>query len=71
MASASLTKYTWLLGDRNSKESSQAVLIIGCDVHTRHQQIVMAEHRGAKVLLEQWSDHESGEPVAAIHISLW
>jgi hypothetical protein len=37
------------------------MLIIGCDFHTRYQQIAMAREGTAELLLEQRLDHESGE----------
>jgi transposase len=37
------------------------MLIIGCDFHTRYQQIAMAEDRTGELLVEQRLDHESGE----------
>jgi len=33
-------------------------LIIGCDFHTRYQQIAMAEETTGELLLEQRLDHE-------------
>ncbi len=36
------------------------MLIIGCDFHTRYQQIAMAEETTGELLLEQRLDHESG-----------
>jgi transposase len=35
--------------------------IIGCDFHTRYQQIAMAEDSTSELLLERRLDHESGE----------
>jgi hypothetical protein len=37
------------------------MLIIGCDFHTRFQQIAMAEDSTGELLLERRLDHESGE----------
>jgi len=37
------------------------MLIIGCDFHTRYQQIAMAREGTAGLLLERRLDHESGE----------
>ncbi len=37
------------------------MLIIGCDFHTRCQQIAMAEDATGELLLERRLDHESGE----------
>jgi len=37
------------------------MLIIGCDFHTRYQQIAMAEETTGDVLLERRLDHECGE----------
>lgn len=37
------------------------MLIIGCDFHTRYQQIAMAEDSSGELLLERRLDHESGE----------
>src|SRR6266436_6605276 len=37
------------------------MLIIGCDFHTRYQQIAMAEESTGELLLERRLDHESGE----------
>ncbi len=37
------------------------MLIIGCDFHTRHQQIAMANDETGELLLERRLDHESGE----------
>src|SRR2546427_212885 len=37
------------------------MLIIGCDFHTRYQQIAMAREGTAELLLERRLDHESGE----------
>ena len=37
------------------------MLIIGCDFHTRYQQIAMAEETTGELLLERRLDHESGE----------
>jgi transposase len=40
------------------------MLIIGCDFHTRYQQIAMADDQTGEVLLERRLDHESGEAEA-------
>ncbi len=40
------------------------MLIIGCDFHTRYQQIAMAEETTGELLLERRLDHESGEAQA-------
>ncbi|MGH7593080.1 MAG: IS110 family transposase [Gemmatimonadales bacterium] len=37
------------------------MLIIGCDFHTRYQQIAMAREGTSELLLERRLDHESGE----------
>ncbi len=37
------------------------MLIIGCDFHTRYQQIAMAREETGELLAEQRLDHESGE----------
>jgi len=37
------------------------MLLIGCDFHTRYQQIAMAEETTGELLLERRLDHESGE----------
>ena len=37
------------------------MLIIGCDFHTRYQQIAMANDEAGELLVEQRLDHESGE----------
>src|SRR4029077_3222231 len=37
------------------------MLIIGCDFHTRYQQIAMAEDTTGELLVERRLDHESGE----------
>ena len=37
------------------------MLIIGCDFHTRYQQIAMAREETAEMLVERRLDHESGE----------
>jgi len=37
------------------------MLIIGCDFHTRYQQIAMAEETTGELLLERRLDHEGGE----------
>jgi len=50
-----------LFDDQGSEERSRAMLIIGCDFHTRFQQIAMAEETTGELLLERRLDHESGE----------
>ena len=40
------------------------MLIIGCDFHTRYQQIAMAEDTTGELVLERRLDHESGEAQA-------
>jgi hypothetical protein len=37
------------------------MLIIGCDFHTRYQQIAMAREETGESLVERRLDHESGE----------
>ena len=37
------------------------MLIIGCDFHTRYQQIAMAREETAELLVQRRLDHESGE----------
>jgi transposase len=37
------------------------MLIIGCDFHTRYQQIAMAREETAELLIQRRLDHESGE----------
>jgi transposase len=37
------------------------MLIIGCDFHTRYQQIAMADEETGELLLERRLDHQSGE----------
>jgi len=37
------------------------MLIIGCDFHTRYQQIAMAREETGELLAERRLDHESGE----------
>src|SRR5437667_9828965 len=37
------------------------MIIIGCDFHTRYQQIAMANDETGELLLERRLDHESGE----------
>jgi hypothetical protein len=37
------------------------MIIIGCDFHTRYQQIAMADDETRELLLERRLDHESGE----------
>ncbi len=40
------------------------MIIIGCDFHTRYQQIAMANDETGELLLERRPDHESGEAQA-------
>ncbi|MGB6497978.1 MAG: hypothetical protein WBF09_13360, partial [Candidatus Acidiferrum sp.] len=40
------------------------MLIIGCDFHTRYQQIAMAREETAELLVQRRLDHESGEAQA-------
>ena len=40
------------------------MLIIGCDFHTRYQQIAMAREETGELLSERPLDHESGEAQA-------
>jgi transposase len=40
------------------------MLIIGCDFHTRYQQIAMAREETSELLVERRLDHESGEAQA-------
>jgi hypothetical protein len=37
------------------------MLIIGCDFHTRYQQIAMAREETGELLVGRRLDHESGE----------
>ncbi len=37
------------------------MLIIGCDFHTRYQQIAMDREETGELLVERRLDHESGE----------
>jgi len=37
------------------------MIIIGCDFHTRYQQIAMADDKTGEILLERRLDHGSGE----------
>ena len=37
------------------------MIIIGCDFHTRYQQIAMAREETSELLVERRLDHESGE----------
>jgi len=37
------------------------MIIIGCDFHTRHQQIAMANDETGELLLKRRLDHQSGE----------
>ena len=37
------------------------MIIIGCDFHTRYQQIAMAREETAELLVERRLDHENGE----------
>jgi len=40
------------------------MLIIGCDFHTRYQQIAMAEDATGELIVERRLDHENGEALA-------
>jgi len=40
------------------------MIIIGCDFHTRHQQIAMDEETTGELLFEPRLDHKSGETQA-------
>ena len=40
------------------------MLIIGCDFHTRYQQMAMAREETGELLSERRLDHESGEAQA-------
>jgi hypothetical protein len=40
------------------------MLIIGCDFHTRYQQIAMAREETAEIIVERRLDHASGEAQA-------
>src|SRR6266851_4315255 len=61
-ASAPSTEQTWLRSnDQGSEERSRAMLIIGCDFHTRYQQIAMAREETGELLVERRLDHEGGE----------
>jgi hypothetical protein len=44
--------------DQVSEERSRAIKIIGCDFHTRYQQIAMLDE-GTGELMERRLDHES------------
>jgi hypothetical protein len=37
------------------------MLIIGCDFHTRYQQMAMAREETGELLVERRLDHENGE----------
>ncbi len=41
------------------------MIIIGCDFHTRYQQIAMANDETGELLLERRLDHQSGEAPGA------
>ena len=40
------------------------MLIIGCDFHTRYQQIAMADDETGELLVERRLEHESGQALA-------
>jgi hypothetical protein len=40
------------------------MIIIGCDFHTRYQQIAMADDETGELLLDRRLDHESGKAQA-------
>ncbi len=40
------------------------MLIIGCDFHTRYQQIAMANDETGELLLERRLDHQGGQAEA-------
>jgi hypothetical protein len=40
------------------------MLIIGCDFHTRYQQIAMANDETGELVLQRRLDHQSGEAEA-------
>jgi hypothetical protein len=43
------------------------MLIIGCDFHTRYQQIAMAREETGELLVERRLDHASGEVRVSLH----
>jgi hypothetical protein len=45
------------------------MIIIGCDFHTRYQQIAMANDETGELLLERRLDHQSGWSWAAVPFS--
>jgi len=45
------------------------MIIIGCDFHTRYQQIAMADDKTGEILLERRLDHGSGEATPSTVIS--
>jgi len=49
------------LNDQGSEEGAEQCLIIGCDFHTRYQQIAMARKETAELLLQRRLDHHNGE----------
>jgi hypothetical protein len=51
------------MNDQGSEERSRAMMIIGCDFHTRYQQIAMMDQATGE-LTEQRLEHESGEAQA-------
>jgi len=62
-ASAPSTEWTWqLFNEQGSEEKSRAMIIIGCDFHTRFQQIAMADDETGELLLERRLDHQSVFP---------
>jgi hypothetical protein len=40
------------------------MIIIGCDFHTRYQQIAMGREETSELLVERRQDHEGGEAQA-------
>src|SRR5882757_10965750 len=49
-----------VFNDQGSEERSRAMIIIGCDFHTRYQQIAMLDTETGE-LVERRLEHESGE----------
>jgi hypothetical protein len=47
------------------------MLMIGCDVHTRYQQIAMAEHATGELILERRLEHENNEANTFYRDSSW
>ncbi len=43
------------------------MIIIGCDFHTRYQQIAMANDETGELHLERRLDHQSGEAPSVFH----